>query len=89
MTAVLTNLESQLFLTGNAVCIEGEKMKDLIIIAKGSLKMYGFYDHRGESHKMLIASLPKKSWYGDFQIFFDRDSPFRLEAGKVKRNDAK
>ena len=66
MTAILTNLESQLFLKGSVVCEEGTKMKDLLIVAKGSLNLYGFYDHLGERHQMLITHLPKKSWYGDF-----------------------
>ena len=31
---------------------------------------------------MLILHLPEQSWYGDFQIFLQRESVLQLEAGQ-------
>lgn len=47
------------------ICKVGDHLDKLIVVAKGSINMYGFYEHRGEHLKMLIKRLPKKSWFGD------------------------
>ena len=55
---------------------------DLIVVAQGKLDLFGFYTHRGQNRKMLILHLPEQSWYGDFQIFLQRESVLQLEAGQ-------
>lgn len=35
---------------------------------------------------MLVVKLPQRSWYGDFQILFNIESSFQLEAGEAKKS---
>ena len=88
MISVLTNLDSRLFDKGSVLIEENGKVEDLIVAGEGKLKLYGFYDHRGERHKMHIVNLPVCSWYGDFQILLDLESSFQLEAGSSKKNSS-
>lgn len=60
-----------------------EKVSDLVLIATGCCNLYGMYDVDEETvEKILIVTLPKQSWYGDFQIILDLDMSLQLEAGK-------
>jgi len=44
-----------------------EKVSDLVLIATGCCNLYGMYDVDEETvEKILIVTLPKQSWYGDF-----------------------
>ena len=66
ITAIVTNLDSEVYRRGTIICPEAEKVTDLVIVAKGRLDVFGYYKYRGERHKMLVMHLPKRSWYGDF-----------------------
>ena len=58
-------------------------MRDLIFIAQGTVKLYGFYENSdGDLQRMVIVRLREGSWYGDFQVLMDCDSSFELEAHK-------
>ena len=65
---------------------ENDYVPELIIAATGKLKLYGFYDSRGEKHKMHVVTLPTRSWYGDFQILLNIESTFQIEAGYAKKS---
>ena len=58
-------------------------MRDLIFIAQGTVKLYGFYENRdGDLQRMVIVRLKEGSWYGDFQVLMDCESSFEVEAHK-------
>ena len=76
MVNVLTHLDSELYKPGEIIVPFDGKIEEMIVVASGNLNLYGLYDHRGETHKMLIAHLPYQSWYGDFQIFLNVESTF-------------
>ena len=58
-----------------------DQSSDLLLISQGKATIYGFYeDTEGNVVKATLLHLPEKSWYGDFNIFFDEPSHFYLEA---------
>ena len=74
MMNVVANLDSRLFETGHVLIEENEKVKDLIVVGEGKLKLFGFYEERDERTKMLIVKLPECSWFGDYQILLNLES---------------
>ena len=66
MVDVLTHLDSALYKTGHVVVERDHLVEDMIIVASGKLRLYGFYEHRDIEQKMLIVRLPTQSWFGDF-----------------------
>lgn len=69
-------------------------MRDMLIVSKGSINLYGFFkDRKGEEFGTRVVNLPRKSWYGDYQILLDMNSTFEVVADKVhnlkKNPDAK
>jgi len=75
----LTQLDSALYSSGQVILPFEKKVRDLIIIEKGSCNLYGFEqsnENKEEMDKLLIAKLPECSWFGDFQILLDLNNSF-------------
>ena len=43
MIDVLTNLDSTLYLPGTPIAVANTRVEELVVIAEGSCKLYGFY----------------------------------------------
>jgi len=69
MFRVLTKLKSKMFRPGEIIIERGQIIRDLVVVGEGSCHLYGFFkDIRKVERKALLVSLPRKSWFGDFQI---------------------
>ena len=77
---VLTNLTSSIYSPGDVIYRFGEKIRKLIVISSGQCNLFKQNtplspdEDKIKSQKILLAILPERSWYGDFQIFHDLDS---------------
>ena len=84
MIKVVTRLKIQHYRHGEKIVAKGDRMKDLIIVSKGTINLNGyFHDMRGNEFCTRIINLPRKSWYGDYQILLDMNSTFDVTADKV------
>ena len=80
---VLTQLDSRLYEPGEIIMERNSRVRDLIFIAQGTCKLFGFYEQKdGDLIRMVIVRLREGSWYGDFQVLMDCESSFELEAHK-------
>ena len=64
---VLTRLRCQLYKHGETIIRRGDRVRDLIIISKGTVNLYGFYEDMNKNEfRTMVVNLPRKSWYGDY-----------------------
>ena len=63
---VLASLDCRLFMHDDKVCARDAKGETIVLLAKGSCNLFGYVTVRGVEHKVAIARLPERSWYGDF-----------------------
>ena len=94
MKNVLTNLTSSVFKQGDVIIKFGEKVKELIVISSGKCELYKPDEKvNGEQKisnlKILLARLPERSWFGDYQIMLELECMLQLEAGKPNRLNLK
>ena len=73
---VLSSLDCRLFLPEEKVYARYEKGEKIVLLAQGSCNLYGYVTIRGFEHKVAIARLPERSWYGDFQVLLEVKSSF-------------
>ena len=92
LVGVLTNLDCQLFKPDEVIIPARKPVEQLIIIEHGDCNLYGFSPSREDKtvmEKNIVVRLPRRSWYGEFQILLNLDSSFQLEAGEVSRKHQK
>ena len=68
---------------GEIIIERGQPVRELVVVGRGNAHLYGYFkDIRGVEKKALLVSLPKCSWFGDFQLLLKLDSTFQLIAGE-------
>ena len=79
----VTKLGMEMYLPGENILMPGKKVNVLRIICKGSCNLWGLDESTNIEYK--ICKLPRKSWYGDFNVFLNLKTVFRLQAYKPSR----
>ena len=58
-----------------------------MFIQSGKCNLNGVIQSRGEKIKVKIVKLIESSWFGDFQVLLDLESPFELKAAECSYTD--
>ena len=61
---------------------QNKRVDNLILVNQGCLHIYGYYVIKDEEMlRFKAVTIPKGSWYGDYQILLNITSNWDIEAG--------
>ena len=79
---VMTRLNSRLYERGHILIRQGKEVDNLIFINEGCLHIYGYHEFKEqEMLRFKAVTLPKGSWFGDYQILLNLTTNWDIEAG--------
>jgi hypothetical protein len=80
--SIMTRLNSRLYEKGSIIIKQEKPVENLIFINFGCLHIYGYHEFKDqEMLRFKACTLPKGSWYGDYQILLNVTSNWDIEAG--------
>ena len=79
---IMTRLNSRLYERGSIMIKQNKRVDNLILVNQGCLHIYGYYVIKDEEMlRFKAVTIPKGSWYGDYQILLNITSNWDIEAG--------